>query len=442
MGLATEDLTQSDKSFLRNILIQIQWIHFPKTFRGNAHLSSQERNDGLACEIQLGPAILSDFGVRVHPAGQGAIQPARELPPDARWPEVASDNPQGFIRTHFGIKRIRPARQADFHNRGLVAHPDTADAFDGHVYGQILRGPAQRMKQGVAALGHAAGAQTHANLALAAVVPEMLNQVHIRDGAVPGGEKIIHHCTDGGGRKLTISGLINLHGGCQRAAPQTGDPFHGEDFVRRRIAAFRDLQLAEDGVMDIFRAFHMARGAMADTQGMPPGLAQPELVIKRGHPNQVGQSEAGQLADALQGGFREIPVFTLQALENRDGGLATATGTGEQSLQKPVGGFRCQVNFEWFILGHVNGAVIQCRTPRWNWVARATCPSRWATGPTEWRGDWPWNQPSGKVRTPPFRSDRRVAGRDRRVACATQRKDGRFLGFRVNSGGNHEKYLA
>jgi hypothetical protein len=43
---------------------------------------------------------------------------------------------------------------------------------------------------------------------------------------------------------------------------------------------------------------------------------------------------------------------------------------------------------------------------------------------------------------PPFRSDRRVAGRDRRVACATQRKDGRFLGFRVNSGGNHEKYLA
>ena len=36
---------------------------------------------------------------------------------------------------------------------------------------------------------------------------------------------------------------------------------------------------------------------------------------------------------------------------------------------------------------------------------------------------------------PPFRSDRRVA-------CATQRKDGWFLGFRVNSGGNHEKYLA
>ena len=29
-----------------------------------------------------------------------------------------------------------------------------------------------------------------------------------------------------------------------------------------------------------------------------------------------------------------------------------------------------------------------------------------------------------------------------RVACATQRKDGWFLGFRVNSGGNHEKYLA
>jgi hypothetical protein len=43
---------------------------------------------------------------------------------------------------------------------------------------------------------------------------------------------------------------------------------------------------------------------------------------------------------------------------------------------------------------------------------------------------------------PPFRSNRRVAGRDRRVACATQRKDGWFLGFRVNSGGNHEKYLA
>jgi len=38
-----------------------------------------------------------------------------------------------------------------------------------------------------------------------------------------------------------------------------------------------------------------------------------------------------------------------------------------------------------------------------------------------------------KSRDAPFRSDRRVAGRDRQVACATHREDGRLFSSRLIS---------
>ena len=57
-------------------------------------------------------------------------------------------------------------------------------------------------------------------------------------------------------------------------------------------------------------------------------------------------------------------------------------------------------------------------------VARATCPSRWATSPAEWEGvaALPVNARLPNVR--PTRSGRLVANRHRLVACATHFKFG------------------
>ena len=60
---------------------------------------------------------------------------------------MSAHNSQRFVRTDFGVKRIRAIRETDFHNRSLMAHADAADAFDGDINGEIFHSLAQRVKQ-------------------------------------------------------------------------------------------------------------------------------------------------------------------------------------------------------------------------------------------------------------------------------------------------------
>ena len=207
------------------------------------------------------------------------------------------DDPLGFVRADLGIKCRRPIGQTDLDDRRLVAHADAADAFDRCVDAEILYSPAQEVEQFVAALRHAAGAEADADLcAVAVAVPG--DGVHIGDRFVPGCAEIIHHFRDRVRGQVAVCHVVELDDRRQRAATEAGDALDGELVVRTRVVAAGDPELPADVIVDVFRAFDVAGGAVADPHRVPSGFSHPELVVERRHADQVGKPDAGRLTDA------------------------------------------------------------------------------------------------------------------------------------------------
>ena len=57
-----------------------------------------------------------------------------------------------------------------------------------------------------------------------------------------------------------------------------------------------------------------------------------KVIVKRRHTGDVGRCDFGQLADALQGRLRQVPIVMLQRLQNGNHGIAPGSTLGNHLL--------------------------------------------------------------------------------------------------------------
>ncbi len=89
--------------------------------------------------------------------------------------------------------------------------------------------------------------------------------------------------------------------------------------VRGRVVA-GDLQLVLDGAGDPLRTVDVAGGAVADLDQVFAQRLEAELGVKRDDPVNFGGGDADDLADLVDGRFRDIAVGVLGRLQKGDQG--------------------------------------------------------------------------------------------------------------------------
>ena len=252
---------------------------------------------------------------------------------------MPADDCLGIVRLNLCVERRRLVGKKDFDNGRLVTHADAANTFDRDIVEtEAFHGVAEQVEKFVAALGHAAGTETDANLRCAdlTVFATAEHGIHVGNGFMPGRAEILNHHADGVGREMPVGRVVNHYHRRKRATAQTRDALNGEFAVRAGVIAGGNEQLALDGVLNVLRCLDVAGGAVTDANPVLAGRLETELVIERADTDEVRKADAGHLAGAPQYRLRQIPVLLLNALQDRYGRVHTASCMCKQLLKKLV----------------------------------------------------------------------------------------------------------
>ena len=133
-----------------------------------------------------------------------------------------------------------------------------------------------------------------------------------------GRAKIFNHRVNRVGSQMSVSCVIQLHHRRERATTETSNAFDGELIVRTGITTFWSFQQAVDVIVNVFRASHVTSCPVANAQSVLASFLETKLMIKSCDANQVGESNAGDFAGSTQRRFWQVPVLTLNALQNRN----------------------------------------------------------------------------------------------------------------------------
>ena len=88
-----------------------------------------------------------------------------------------------------------------------------------------------------------------------------------------------------------------------------------------------DAEVAFQGVLHQFRAFHVAGRAVADADDVLADRPVAELCVKCGNSRDRRRSDFGQPADSLHGLAGQVAKMRLNGLQNGDHGLGASSQT-------------------------------------------------------------------------------------------------------------------